>query len=212
MGNQDMKELYKKAGMDRRVGFGKRPGILVVDFIIGFTTKDGSPFGSDYLDDNIKATRELLDAAREKDIPIVFSTEIYSSNMKDCAIWYSKMPGLKNLQPDTRAVEVDERLGFDPEKEVLLPKKTASPFFGTNLASIYIAQRVDTLLVAGCTTSGCVRAAVHDACAYGFRTNIVSECVADCVAGPHEANMFDMDGKYGDVISLEEALLYLKNL
>ncbi|ATW26751.1 isochorismatase family protein [Candidatus Formimonas warabiya] len=210
--NNSIQDLYKKSGMSGRVGFGKRPAILVVDFVQGFTSKAGSPFGSDYMDSHLAHTRELLDAARVKDLPVVFSTEAFSDNMKDAAIWYSKMPGLKHLKMNAPSMEVDHRLGYDPKREVLLLKKTASPFFGTNLVSIFVSQRVDTVIVTGCTTSGCVRAAVSDSCAFGFRTIIVPECVADRAEGPHNANMLDMGGKYGDIVGLSDVLRYIGSL
>ena len=108
-----------------------------------------------------------------------------------------------------RVVEVDERLGRRPGEDAVPAKKYASCFFGTDLAARLVSRRVDTLLITGCTTSGCVRATAVDACSYGFHTIVVEEAVGDRAAPVHHGSLFDIDAKYGDVVPLVEALAYL---
>lgn len=197
------REFYASRGIGGRVGFGRRPALLVVDFVIGFTDP-ASPLGSN-LDDEVAAARRLLDAAREAHRSIHHTTIAYAEGGGDAGPFLDKMPPLRELREGSRWTELDPRLGRRPD-EVLWTKKGASAFFGTALAAALTAAGVDTLVVAGCTTSGCVRASVVDACQHGFRTIVVREAVGDRARGPHEANLFDMDSKYADVVSLDEAL------
>jgi nicotinamidase-related amidase len=201
--------FYKSRGFASRVGFGERPALLVVDFINAFTCA-GSPLASN-LDAEIDATRELLATARDCRIPIAFTTVEYDEGFRDAGVFIKKVPSLSVLRRGSPLVEVDERLapGVD---EHLIVKKYASAFFGTPLASTLTAAGVDTLIIAGCTTSGCVRASAVDACQHGFRAIVVKECVGDRAPEPHLANLFDIDAKYGDVVTLEETLTYLRNL
>lgn len=197
---------YREKGLAEELGFGMRPAVLVIDLIRGFTDPD-SPLGSD-LDREVEATARLLAAARRAGRPIVFTTTAYDESMLEAGIFVRKVPSLAVLQRGSAWVELDPRLGFR-EGEVLLEKQYASAFFGTPLASVLTTAAVDTLLVAGATTSGCVRASVVDALQLGFRPMVVRECVGDRAERPHVANLLDIQGKYGDVVELERALAYL---
>jgi nicotinamidase-related amidase len=209
MTNETTREFYQKRGLAGRVGFGKRPALLIVDFIVGFTDLS-SPLASN-LDSEVEATRRLLEVAREKRIPIFFTTIEYDEGYRDAGVFIKKIPSLSVLQKGSRMTEVDERI--QPRLgEHVISKKYASAFFGTSLASTLTASRCDTLLITGCTTSGCVRASAVDSCQHGFHTIVVREAVGDRAQGPHEANLFDIDAKYGDVVSLSEALEYLKGI
>lgn len=199
-------EQYKKKGLAGRVGFGKKPAMLVIDFTIGFTDPT-SPLGSN-LDQALEATNKLLEAAREKGVPVFFTAVAYEEDLSDGGLWIKKIPSLAILKSGSRFAELDPRLRRGPREQLIL-KKYASAFFGTHLASTLTSLGIDTLLIAGCTTSGCVRASVVDAIQYGFRSIVVREAVGDRSKPAHEANLFDIDGKYGDVVSLEEALRYL---
>jgi maleamate amidohydrolase len=199
----ETKAFYASRGIGRRVGFGSRPALLVVDFSIGFTDP-ASPLGAS-CDPEIAATRRLLDAAREAGLPIHHTTVAYAPGGRDGGPFLDKMPALRELLEGSRSAELDPRLGRRPE-EPLWTKKGASAFFGTALAAALATAAVDTVIVAGCTTSGCIRASVVDACQHGFRTIVVREAVCDRAPGPHEANLFDMDAKYADVVALDEAL------
>lgn len=201
-----VKEFYQSHGFAHRVGFGDRPALLIVDFIKAFTDLS-SPLASP-LDKEVAATGQLLRAARRRGIPVAFTSVAYDEGFRDAGVFIKKVPSLSVLKKGSDLVEVDDRLAPLPTEHVFI-KKYASAFFGTALAPTLTASGVDTLLIAGCTTSGCVRASAVDSCQNGFRTIVVREAVGDRAEGPHEANLFDIDAKYGDVVSLEEALRYL---
>jgi nicotinamidase-related amidase len=197
---------YRAKGLGDLVGFGERPAIAVVDFINAFTDP-ASPLGST-LDAEVAATRRVLDAARRRGVPVVFTTVAYDPALREAGVFVRKLPALKVLVRGSDAVRVDARLGMQPD-EFLIVKHYASAFFGTSLASFLTAQGVDTLIVTGCTTSGCVRATVVDALQHGFRAIVPRQCVGDRLALAHEANLFDMHAKYGDVVDVQEVLDYL---
>lgn len=205
---KEIKEFYAKRGMARRIGFGERPAILVVDFIKSFTD-EAHPLGSN-LKNELANTLKVLKEARRAKVSIIFTTVIHREDLKDMGIWAKKMeiPPDKRMVAGSPWVEVDPMLEPLPD-EVIIAKKYASSFFGTDLISLLAFQRIDTLIVTGCTTSGCVRATVVDSLQYGFRTIVPLECVGDRAIAPHEANLFDMDSKYADVVPVEEVLKYL---
>jgi nicotinamidase-related amidase len=183
--------------------------MLVVDFSCGFTDPE-CPLGSD-LSHQVEQTKRLLEVARGKDLPVIFTTIGFEANLRDAGLWLQKAPLLAELQLGSRWVEIDSRLGRLPNEPVVL-KKGASAFFGTNLTAILISQQVDTVILCGATTSGCIRATAVDLLQNGFPTLIPRECVGDRAQEPHEANLFDMEAKYADVVSLEQALDYLESV
>lgn len=200
--------MYKERGFANRVGFGESPALLIIDFINAFTDVS-CPLGSN-LDKEIGATARLLSLFREKNLPVHFTTTAYEVGFASGGVFIRKVPSLKLLKQNSPLVEIDERL--KPETgEIVWGKKYASAFFGTALASALTAQKVDTLIITGCTTSGCVRASAVDSCQNGFRTIVVKDCVGDRSASAHEANLFDLDAKYADVLGLEEAIENLKS-
>ena len=201
-----LREEFRAKGFGSRVGFGERPALLAVDFITGFTDLR-SPLAGD-LDGQLAATNALLEPARAAGIPIIFSTVAYDAELQEAGVWIRKIPSNKWLVEGSEWVEVDARLGQLPN-ETTLVKKYASCFFGTDLAARLVSRRVDTLIITGCTTSGCVRATAVDACSYGFRAIVVEEAVGDRAELPHAASLFDIDAKYGDVVGLDEAIGYL---
>ncbi|MDK3255438.1 N-carbamoylsarcosine amidohydrolase [Blastococcus capsensis] len=202
-----LRQEFREKGLGRRVGFGQRPALLAVDFITGFTDLR-SPLAGE-LDAQLEATNALLEPARAAGIPVVFSTVAYDADLQEAGIWLRKIPANSWLVEGSEWVEVDKRLNQRPG-EMTLVKKYASCFFGTDLAARLISRRIDTLIITGCTTSGCVRATAVDACSYGFHTIVVEEAVGDRAALPHAASLFDIDAKYGDVVGLEEACTYLR--
>ena len=202
----DILAEYRRKGLAAELGFGNRPAIVVVDFIRGFTDPS-SPLGSD-LDAEVEATGRLLDAARNANAPVFFTTTAYDEDCRDAGLFVRKIPSLGILTRGTEAVELDPRLGRR-KGDVLIEKQYASAFFGTPLASLATAGGVDTLLLAGCTTSGCIRATVVDAMQNGFRPMVVEQCVGDRSPEPHRAGLIDIHGKYGDVVDLEAALAHL---
>lgn len=199
-------DAYRSKGFASRVGFGRRPAVVVIDLIVGFTDSD-SPLSSD-LDSVIENTQKLLATARLKSVPVFFTTTAYEPDMKDAGIFVIKIPSLKTLIRGSRWVELDPKLQRQPS-EPIIEKQYASAFFGTAFASTLTANGIDTLIVTGCTTSGCVRATVVDALQHGFRAIVPRECVGDRSAEQHAANLVDMDGKYGDVVDLAEVIATL---
>lgn len=201
------REFYESKGISQKVGFGEKAAVIVVDFQKGFTDQR-SPLGTDYSDELAK-TRQLLDVARDKNVPIYFTVTSYRMDMADAGIWARKWGPSRVLIEGSEWEQLDERLG-GLEREPIIQKKYPSAFFGTPLQSMLVANRIDTIIVTGCVTSGCIRATVVDGLSSGYHVIVPIECVGDRHEVPHEANLFDIDAKYGDVVSLEEVLHYLK--
>ncbi|MCM3584982.1 isochorismatase family protein [Mesobacillus maritimus] len=203
-------ETEQFSGFGESIGASGKPAIIVVDFIKGFTDTN-CPLGSD-LDKEIDSTRQLLAAARQKDVPIIFTTVIYEPHFKDGAYFVEKIPALRCLTEESEWVEVDPRLERREQEEPLIVKKFASSFFGTSLQSILTYEKVETAIVVGCTTSGCVRATVVDAMQHGYKVLVPEDCVGDRSKKAHEANLYDMKTKYADVVRLESVLDYMNQL
>ncbi|OZM79778.1 isochorismatase family protein [Pseudonocardia sp. MH-G8] len=202
----DTARTYDRAGFGRPVRRGRHPALLVVDFTYGFTDPD-EPTGCD-MSGPLRATRRLLDAARAAQLPIAFTTIAYEPGQIRTPAWLDKATGMAALTLGSRLVEVDERLARLPGEPVFV-KHGPSAFFGTGLAGHLVSAGVDTVVVTGATTSGCVRASVVDAVQSGFPVLVPGAAVADRARGPHDANLFDIQEKYGDVVELDDALAYL---
>lgn len=209
MSDEKAREVYERARFGQSITLGERPGVLVVDFSCGFTDPE-CDLGAD-MTSEVEATRRVTDAARRIEAPVIFTTIGFEANLKDGGLWIEKAPALADLQLGGKWVEIDPRLGRRGEDTVIL-KKGASGFFGTNLASVLAHQRVDTVVLCGATTSGCIRATAVDLLQYGYPTLVPRECVGDRAEAPHEANLFDIQAKYADVVSVEEALGYLERV
>ena len=201
--------MYAQRGFANRVGFGSRPALLIIDFIKGFTDP-ACPLGSN-LDPEVEATGRLLGAFRERSLPVHLTTTAYDEAMISGGVFFRKVPGLGHLKAGSEWIAIDQRLA-PRSGEVVWTKQYASAFFGTSLAAALTAQGVDTLIVTGCTTSGCVRASAVDSCQHGFRTIVVRDCVGDRSEAAHESNLNDLDAKYADVVDLGTALEYIRNL
>jgi maleamate amidohydrolase len=200
---------YRQAGFTGGFELGVRPALLVVDLCRGFTDP-ACPLGCD-APEEIRRTREVLDAARGSGVPVVFTTISYDEAAQRTTAWLRKVPSLRELAAGSPWVEIDQRLAPRPE-ETVLAKTGASAFFGTPRASLLVAAGTDSLIVLGATTSGCVRASVVDAVQHGFATFVVPDCCVDRAAGPHEANLFDMAAKYADPLTAEEVVGHLQRL
>lgn len=195
-------------GFGERGGFGRRPALAIIDMTLGFTDPE-SPVACD-LEEPIANIEKLLDAARRASIPVIFTTIAFRESDKlTAAAYLEKIPALLVLEAGSRWIEIDPRIA-PRETEPVLTKLFASGFFGTGMGSALTAAGVDTLIITGASTSGCVRATVVDALQYGFRTIVPREAVGDRNEQAHEANLYDIDAKYGDVISMEEVLKYLE--
>jgi maleamate amidohydrolase len=202
----DVQATYRAAGFTGGFALGARPALVVVDFCRGFTDP-ACPLGAE-MPETLDRTRAVLDAARRRGVPVVFTTIAYDDATRPVTAWVRKVPSLATLAVGSSWVEIDPRLGRLPTEPVLA-KTGASAFFGTPLHAMLAAYRVDSVLVAGATTSGCVRATVVDAVQHGYCTFVVTDCVADRSPGPHEANLFDMTAKYADPLTAEEVIAYL---
>ena len=194
-------DVYVKQGFGLRVGFGARPALLIIDFINAFNNPE--QLGGGNIQEAIDNTAQLLALARHLDLPIAFTSHVYAEDGSDGNVFLRKLPGTQILRPGMLETEIVGELEPRPGERVLR-KHYPSGFFGTDLASWLTVRGADTAIVTGCTTSGCVRATVVDAMCHGFRPIVPRECSGDRAIGPHEANLFDMDQKYADVMPLEE--------
>lgn len=203
-------EFFARRGFGRTIGYGRRPAILSIDLINAFTDP-AMPLGSD-LTDEIAAAQRVLEAGRAAGVPIIHTIVSYDDEgLADAGVWALKQAGAATLRAGTPAVAVDQRIGVRPGEQILA-KKYASAFFGTDLVSRLVSGGVDTVLVVGCTTSGCVRASSVDAVQYGFRPTVVEEAVGDRSAAAHRQALFDLQQKYADVESVESVVAYLEGL
>lgn len=189
--------LYADQDLGQTMGLGERPGLVVVDFQLGFTDPV-SPIGGD-MTEAVQATARLLEVCRTAGVPVWFTVVGYQSGLADAGVWPLKYPRLDTLQVGTSWVDVDPRVA-PRESEAVIRKQYASAFFGTSFSSMLTAAGVDSLIVTGCTTSGCVRATVVDAVAHGYRVVVAEDCCADRDEAPHQANLFDIRTKYADVV------------
>ncbi|MFI5800839.1 isochorismatase family protein [Streptomyces sp. NPDC051677] len=200
---------YKQAGFGAPVRRGSRPAIVVVDLTRGFT-EPSYPSGAD-LTEVVAATTCLIEAGRPADVPVIFTAIAYTEAEAtgDSVTWLRKAPGLRELVEGSDAVAIDPRLPMRTGHDVLVVKKGASAFFGTSLAATLTGFGCDTVVVCGATTSGCVRATAVDAVQSGFSVLVPRACVGDRAEGPAGAALFDIQAKYGDVVSLDDAVRYV---
>jgi maleamate amidohydrolase len=195
-------------GFHGRAGFALRPALLVIDVNIGFTDPK-SPLACD-LEGVVGAIQRLLGEARAARLPVVYTTVSYDEGDRlAAAAFIDKIPALLTLEARSRWVEIDPRIAPLPDEPVL-NKLFASAFFGTPLSSLLTAAGCDGVIVTGASTSGCVRATVVDALQHGFRPVVPREAVGDRNPAAHEANLYDIDTKYGDVVSLDEVVAHLE--
>ena len=201
-------DVYAKQGFGASSGFGVAPALLVVDFVNGFNDPD--LFGGGNIPEAIANTARLLSVARETKTPICFTRVVYAEDGSDAGVFCLKAPKLAVLTETSRASQVVDDL-TPVEGEYVLRKTQPSAFFGTDLAPWLIRRRVDTIIVTGATTSGCVRASVIDSMSYNFRTIVVSDGVGDRAREPHDANLFDMRQKYADLMTADEVIAKLRS-
>ena len=201
-------DYYRQRGIFQgRFGFGRRPALVVIDMAYGWTDPAYAG-GSARLDAAVGAIRQLLPAARAKDVPVFYTTSPFRANPQPKSA-EDFSPGF--CRWDRRACEIDDRLRPEPSDHVVL-KEHASAFAGTPLVGHLVARRVDTLLITGCSTSACVRATATDAKSCGLRPVIVREAVQDRSEVAHEWTLFDIQARFADVVGLAEALAYLREL
>lgn len=193
-----------------RIGFGERPAVLVIDFTKAFTDPC-QPLGAD-LSRSLHATHDVLDAARLVACPIVFTRVCYDDPQgRDAGVWGRKVEGARGMFKDSYPTEIDPRSGYITG-DVIVTKKYPSAFFGTDLITRLQTWHTDTLLLMGCSTSGCVRATAVDGLQYGYRVMVIKESVADRDPTAHAQSLHDLDAKYADVVTVTEATAYLSRL
>lgn len=195
---------------DTNIGFGERPAIIVIDFIRAYTTK-GAPFFGQGVVDAVDHSVPLLAAARSAKVPIIYTKVLYHPSGMDGGLFVKKVPALRTLVAGEPLAEIDPKITPHPE-DLVIVKNYPSCFFGTTLQSTLMGLGVDTLILIGCSTSGCVRAAAIDAIQYGYRVVVPRECAGDRHDAPHDANLFDINAKYGDVVPKTKVIDYFKEI
>ena len=200
---------YAAGGFGLALQPGRHPALLVIDFVRAYLV-EGSPLYAG-AEPARAAAQALLEAARSAGIPVVHTNVQYQPGGRDGGVFFRKVPALKCFEAGAHPELAAFAAGLEPVAgETVITKQYASAFFGTTLASTLTALGVDTLLIAGVSTSGCVRASAVDACQHGFIPLVVREAVADRHPAPHEANLFDLQAKYAEVVGLQMALEYLE--
>ena len=194
----------------KHLAFGHFPALLVVDLIEGFVAQDG-PFYTPGIETTCQRVRILIDAFREHNFPIVHTTVEYQENGLDGGIFVEKIPALRKLVKSSRWTQFPPQVAPD-SKGIIVSKRYASAFFGTHLAASLTAQKVDSLVIVGVSTSGCVRASAVDALQYGYRTVVVADCVIDVDKEAHRSNLRDIQRKYGEVLNSEQVLEMIESI
>jgi maleamate amidohydrolase len=216
-------EVFSKSGYGKRAGFGQRPAVLVIDMNYNFVGDKPEPIlksierfrnscGEEGWE-GVYRIRELLEEARKKKLPIFYTTGHEGGSSMAFGRWHGKNSrGSEDMSTAwAKGNEIIAEIA-PQDGDVVIRKQKPSPFFGTPLISMLNEVHADTVLVTGCTTSGCVRAGVIDAFSYNFRVCVVEECVFDRGQASHKINLFDMNAKYADVIPLKEAVAYIRGL
>ncbi len=212
--NRALVENYARGGFARRLEFGVSPALIVIDFVNAYYLEDGPLFGGEGIRAAHRGALELLRAARRAGIPVFHTNLRYEKGGRNGGLLYRKIGALACFAedaPDGRFGRFVEGLEPAPGESVIT-KQYASAFFATTLASTLTTMRIDTLLISGVSTSGCVRATAVDCCQYGFVPIVVRDAVGDRASAPHEASIFDLQAKYAEVVGLEEARKYLRRV
>jgi maleamate amidohydrolase len=205
----DLQQNYKGV-FDGRVGFGKKPALLVIDFIRAYT-QEGSALYANPVVAAVHESIDLVECAREKKVPILYTRVLYNANGLDGGLFVQKVPVLRQMVEGEPLADIVPELPPQPQ-DVIIIKQYASAFFGTSLSATLVALGIDTLILTGCSTSGCIRATAVDGLQYGYRVIVPRECVGDRHSAPHEANLFDINAKYGDVVVKQDVMAYLSSL
>lgn len=204
----DLAANYARA-YNTRVGFGARPALILIDFCQGYFDPACELYAG--VESALASALRIREAARAVAVPVILTHVVYQRGGIDGGRFFEKAAPLKNFIEGS-AMGAWPR-GLSPHiDELVIAKQYPSAFFGTSLASTLTALRVDSVLLTGLTTSGCVRASCVDAMSHGFRTAVVAEACGDRHPAPHEANLFDMNAKYADVVSEAETLAFVGSL
>ncbi len=197
----DESDIYRRQGFAQTLGVGYAPALVIVDFVVGFTSP--AHFGGGNISSAVKRTVTVLAFARANGWPVAHTRIVYADDGSDRGVFAAKVPPLLTLTEANPLSQIVPELA-PASGELIIRKRQASAFFETGLAGWLALRRIDTVVIAGCTTSGCIRATVIDACAHEFRPVVLTDCVGDRAIAPHNANLFDMGQKYADLMSLAE--------
>ncbi|KQT46927.1 isochorismatase [Devosia sp. Leaf420] len=208
MTEQDLSQNYKGA-FGKRIGFGKKPALIMIDFVEAYFDPSCSLYAG--TESALESGLRLQAVAREVGVPVIYTNVVYNKTALNGGRFYQKSMTLHHFLEGSPMGAWPKGL-VPGEDELVISKQYASAFFGTSLASTLTSLGVDTLIHTGVSTSGCIRATCVDCNSHGFIPIIVREAVGDRHPAPHEANLFDMDAKYGDVVSEAETISYLRNL
>ncbi|MCC7426637.1 MAG: isochorismatase family protein [Alphaproteobacteria bacterium] len=197
----------------KRFGFGRKPALVNIDLQCAYT-KVGE-FITAYETDprQIEYVNTLAELFRKNSLPVIWTYVAYMESGEDAGVWGTRTntpDSLQNIKVGSRRAQFDDRLNIDHKRDIIINKRMASAFFETNLGSVFNFHQIDTLVVTGGSTSGCVRATVVDSLSRSYRTIVPEECVADKHESPHFANLYDMALKYADVVPVAEVIAHMK--
>ncbi len=218
LSNKTARQLYeeiKKNPTRKRFGFGARPALINIDLQKAYTALNEFPTAYETDPKQMDYVNQLASAFRAKGCPVVWTHVAYMDSGEDCGVWGTRSntpDSLQNIKVGSRRAEFDDRLEIDRQRDIVVNKRMASAFHETNLGSVFNFHKIDTVVVTGGSTSGCVRATVVDCLSRSYRTIVPEECVADKHESPHFANLYDMALKYADVLPVAEVLEYMKEL
>lgn len=207
MSEEDLVENYKRA-FGEQIGFGRKPALLMIDFVQAYFDKSCALYAD--VEDALASAKRIRTIARLKEVPVIYTNVVYNKQALDGGRFYQKSAVLHHFLAGSPMGAWPD--GFDvADDELVISKQYPSAFFGTSLASTLTTWGIDTLVHTGLSTSGCVRATCVDSCSYGFIPIVVRDAVGDRHRAPHESNLFDMDAKYGDVVSEAEIIDYFSS-
>jgi len=203
--SDNLADNYKKA-FDNRLGFGARPALILVDFVEAYFARDNPLYAG--VDNTLASALRIREAARAAGIAVFYTNVVYHPGGADGGIFFRKVPALEAFITGNPLGAWPA--GFEPAAdEIVISKQYPSAFFGTSLAATLTAAGIDTLIITGLTTSGCIRATCIDTVSNGFIPIVVADACGDRHEAPHEANLFDMNAKYADVVDEAAAIGYL---
>ena len=206
--NQDLQQNYRGA-FDGSLGFGKVPALILVDFVEAYFDKSSPLYAG--VEEALASALRIRDAARNAGIPVFYTNVVYQQGGVDGGVFFRKVPALEAFEEGNPLGRWPDSL-VPAEDELVISKQYPSAFFGTALADELAARNIDTLIITGLTTSGCIRASCVDAMSHGFIPIVVADACGDRHQAPHEANLFDMNAKYADVVGEKTVIDYLRGL
>jgi nicotinamidase-related amidase len=199
---------YARGGFGFALPLGRKPALLIIDFVQAYLAPESPLYAG--VEPARDAAVQLLQAARNAQIPIVHTFVEYQAGGRNGGVFFRKVPALRCFEQGRHPEWCAFARGLEPiAGETVIGKQYASAFFGTSLASLLTSIQIDTVIIAGVSTSGCIRASAVDCCQYGFIPVVVREAVGDRASQPHEANLFDLQAKYAEVVSLGAAIEYV---